>query len=352
MDPSSAPALLPDIVVRQDDLYDHQSSPRVTAEDDRSFLERHAQFGDGKLYVFGTGIDNGDGTEDIIQRIYLQGGRFTDRLAGRFVFHPSHNHIHVEDWCEYRCARCCRTTAWVPSSLRDKRRASASSTSWSTTAPFPNYTSRGQFFSVQFDDARTFGGMDGHLRQDAGRPNIDITGVPAGTYWLESQADPNNAFLERDETNNAARIKLTIGGGGAIDPDAYEPNNSAAAVAARGVGIPSSPNWVRATRSARSRGLVPRRQRRRRLPLLRHRYGYARRFRPIDFSGADLSLYLQDAAGAPLDSSKTTASFERIELNGRSAGGTTSSLARRRRSRWRRIRSPSIRPPTKRPRST
>src|SRR5207247_578097 len=33
---------------------------------------------------------------------------------------------------------------------------------------------------------------------------IDITDVPEGTYWLESEVDPSNRILESDETNNVA----------------------------------------------------------------------------------------------------------------------------------------------------
>ena len=40
---------------------------------------------------------------------------------------------------------------------------------------------------------------------------IDITGLTPGEYWLESEVDPEDHFLELDETNNVDRIKLVIG---------------------------------------------------------------------------------------------------------------------------------------------
>ncbi len=43
---------------------------------------------------------------------------------------------------------------------------------------------------------------------------IDITDVPNGEYWLESEVDAGNAILEKDETNNIARVKVTIDKGG------------------------------------------------------------------------------------------------------------------------------------------
>ncbi len=322
VDPSTAPALLPDIIVRQDDLYDHQFVTTVLPPKTIvRFSNGTPNIGDGKLYVFGTGIDNGDGTENIMQRIYFQGGSFTDRLAGRFVFHPSHHHIHVEDWCEYRLRQVLPNDGVGPIVVKGQKTSFCILDLQVYDPSLPNYNPSGQFFSCSSTtQGLSVGWMDIYDKTLDGQ-SIDITGVPAGTYWLESEADPNNVFLERDETNNAARIKLTIGGGGAIDPDAYEPNNSAAAVAARGVGIPSSPN------------LGPCDPQRTLTGLSFHVANDADVFRfyatgtgtpadfvRIDFSGADLSLYLQDAAGAPLDSSKTTASFERIELNGRPAG--------------------------------
>jgi hypothetical protein len=71
---------------------------------------------------------------------------------------------------------------------------------------------------------------------------IDITGIPDGEYWLESESDPDDAILESDETNNITRIKVIIGTPDPINPDAYEPDDSRAQVDGRPVAQPSSPN--------------------------------------------------------------------------------------------------------------
>ena len=59
-----------------------------------------ANVGQGKMEIRG-GADNGDGTQQVYQRVYNSDGTFTDRLAGDFVFHPAHNHIHFEDFAQY-----------------------------------------------------------------------------------------------------------------------------------------------------------------------------------------------------------------------------------------------------------
>ena len=71
--------------------------------------------------------------------------------------------------------------------------------------------------------------------------HIDITGLPEGQYWLESEVDPDDVIREVDETNNILRVKVTVGDP-VNAPDAYEPNESAAAVSKRLAGAPNSPN--------------------------------------------------------------------------------------------------------------
>jgi len=72
--------------------------------------------------------------------------------------------------------------------------------------------------------------------------NIDITDMDDGTYWLESVVDPDNTVLESDETNNVARVKVTIGLPEPIVADPYEPNDSMSATGARVIGAVNSPN--------------------------------------------------------------------------------------------------------------
>jgi hypothetical protein len=324
VDPSSNPALLPDIIVRQDDLYDHQIvTAGVPPKTVIRFSNGTANVGDGKLYVYGTGVDNGDGTEDIIQRIYSPGGGFTDRTAGRFVFHPSHNHIHVEDWCEYRVRQVLPDDGVGAIVVKGQKTSFCILDLDVYDSTLPNYNPSGQFFSCSSTiQGISVGWMDIYSKDLSGQ-SIDITDVPSGTYWLESHADPNNAFLERSENNNTARIKFTIGGGASIDPDPYEPNNSVSAVAARVVGGGNSPNLGPCDPERTLGGLTFHvANDRDYFRFYANNTGTPADFVRIDFNNglADLSLYLLDASGAPIDSSKTNGSFERIELNGRPAG--------------------------------
>lgn len=322
VDPSSNPALLPDIIVRQDDLYDNDIvTSGVPPKTLLRFSNGTANVGDGKFYVYGTGVDNGDGTENIVQRIYYPGGGFIDRTAGQFVFHPSHNHIHVEEWCEYRLRQVLPNDGVGDIVVKGAKTSFCILDLDVYDTGLPNYDPDGQFFSCSSTvQGLSVGWIDIYGKTLAGQ-NIDITGVPAGTYWLESHADPNDAFLEKDEGNNTARIKFTIGGGGSISPDPYEPNESTSAVAARTVGATNSPNLGPCNPVRTLTGLTCN---------VANDLDYFRFYSPatgtaadfvrIDFTGANLNLYLLDAAGTIIASSETIGTFERIELNGRPAG--------------------------------
>jgi Lysyl oxidase/Bacterial pre-peptidase C-terminal domain len=324
VDPSANPALLPDIFVRDDDLYDNEivtttNPPKTIIR----FSNGTANIGDGKLYVYGSGVDNGDGTEDIIQRIYFPGGEYIDRTAGQFVFHPSHNHIHVQNWCEYRVRQVLPDDGVGAIVVKGQKTSFCILDLNIYDSSLPNYNPSGEFHTCSSTiQGLSVGWIDVYNKTLSGQ-NIDITGVPAGTYWLESQADPNNAFLERDEYNNATRIKFTIGSGGSINPDPYEPNGSVSAVASRVEGASNSPNLGPCDPVRTLGGLTFHvANDRDYFRFYANSTGTSADFVRIDFDNgvANLDLYLLDASGAPLDSSKTNGSIEQIELNGRPAG--------------------------------
>ncbi|MEO0717194.1 MAG: hypothetical protein AAFY58_09435, partial [Planctomycetota bacterium] len=93
---------LPDVIVRQSDLFDNDFSTNI--EPGRIHLRLSngtANIGIGKLHLYG-GADNGDGTQQVIQRVFRDDGSFWERTAGNFIYHPTHNHIHFEAWGQYR----------------------------------------------------------------------------------------------------------------------------------------------------------------------------------------------------------------------------------------------------------
>ena len=235
--------LYPDIIIKQDDLYDNQISTNIIPG------HRHLKvtvttpnIGDGKLYLYGVLPSNGDGTQDIRQRVYRSDGSFFDRLAGKFVFHPSHDHIHVEGWTQFRL----RTMN--PDSSVGPIVASGAKTSFCVLdlgvydSSLPNFDSDGQFHSCSGTIQGLSVGWADTYTKDLDGQNIDITGLPDGVYWLEAEVDPLLRIAEKRENNNIARILVVIGAPNSANSDDYEPDDTFDAIDARPVGAVNSPN--------------------------------------------------------------------------------------------------------------
>src|SRR5262245_44207365 len=57
--------------------------------------------GDGPLVLVAGETDPATLKQKVYQRVFLSDGTFYDRVAGDFVWHPSHNHFHFEDYAVY-----------------------------------------------------------------------------------------------------------------------------------------------------------------------------------------------------------------------------------------------------------
>lgn len=207
--------LLPDIVTNRERLKDHDV--RTDIIQGRVLLtltNGTANVGAGPIHIFG--VDPGPKDSDevrlqkIKQRIFRSDGSHYNRRAGFFVYHPQHNHIHVEGWAIYRLREVLPGNGVGDVVAEGKKTSFCLIDNYIYDSTLPNFspvpfytscTTNTQGISVGFEDV-----------YDKSLPDqwVDVTGVPEGTYWLESEADPDDHFLESDETNNIARIKVTI----------------------------------------------------------------------------------------------------------------------------------------------
>ncbi len=232
--------LLPDIVIRESDLYDNQ----IVISGGRTQLRLSnatPNIGKGKLHLYG-GTVNPNGTQNVIQRVFRSNGTFFERTAGTFTYHASHNHIHFDGWCEYRLRTILVNDGVGPVVATGGKTSFCILDLGVHDSTLPGYNPNGEFRSCgTTTQGLSVGWLDIYSKNLDGQ-FIDITGVPNGTYWLESEADPDRLLLESNTANNATRIKVTIGQPLPLVADAYEPSNSVAAVAARSVGTVNSPN--------------------------------------------------------------------------------------------------------------
>ena len=163
--------------------------------------------GTGPLRLEAGSVDTGSGKQQVLQRVYNTDGSSATYSAGWFTYHPTHNHIHFDNYARYllqpvnapggsqrigqKTTFCVMDTTAVNTSLPGAPGA-------------PGYSTCGnqiQGMSVGWGD--TYGA---HL---AGQ-EIDFSGNADGIYDLTIEVDPNKLLVEADKNDNASCVRLDI----------------------------------------------------------------------------------------------------------------------------------------------
>lgn len=177
----------------------------------------------------GTMCPGGEEMKHLIkQRIYVKlPGTDTlgyyDRNAGEMTFHPTHNHLHVDNWSSYTIRSATSNpdaSTWPilgrgtkqsfclinlgkcpnnPGECVDKNGVPMTS--------FPNYNFG--FHSGCGLQQGIYPGNYDVYSMSLNEP-IDLTSVCNGSYYIVSITDPDNNFLESDETNNWVAVPVTL----------------------------------------------------------------------------------------------------------------------------------------------
>jgi len=165
------------------------------------------------------------------QTIYHKSGSVItshDTLTnGEMSYHPSHGHVHVDNWAEFTLRRATPNpdaTTWpivatgskVSFCLinlgdctsdygycRDGNYGPVVTMADVPNAPF------GMVSGCGTDQGIYVGNLDIYSEGLSGM-SIDLTGVCNGDYYIVSITDPDNNFLESDETNNWAATPITL----------------------------------------------------------------------------------------------------------------------------------------------
>ncbi len=181
------------------------------------FGQASPNVGDGPMRLVG-GADNGDGTQQVAQRIFDDHGGYTDRLAGNFSFHPEHNHIHFNGFAEYSLRAVLPDdnndgTPEVGDIIRGGTKTSfclINVEQYSTDPPLPNADPDGSGFFCDTQQEISVGWEDIYPVGTEGQ-EINVGGLEPGDYWLEATVDPDNHFAEKDDANNTGRILIHLG---------------------------------------------------------------------------------------------------------------------------------------------
>jgi len=196
--------------------------------------------GTGPLELIGSSSSPG-----VVQRIYRSDGGTRDRDVdgGSFTFHPSHGHLHFDNWLNFNIREI------LPSNGVGVVVAAGDKTSFAIIDLGP--------YNLNLPGAPGEGHYDGGLVQgmSVGWADvysgtlmdqwIDVTDVPPGRYWLEASVDPENRVLELNESNNVARILVDLGGLAAPPND-----NFANAVVLTGISVGALGSNANATKEA------------------------------------------------------------------------------------------------------
>lgn len=201
--------LLPDLVTEAYFLRDLQVD-RSTIPGRRllRFSNSVANVGDGVLELRGGQVTGS--TREVWQRIYNSDRSYSQRLVGNFVYHPSHKHMHFEDFVDYYLRQrgadnsvgaIVAESRKVSFCVRDTQVANSSLPGFTWPPYFLSCTANVQGITVGWRDV---------YNKRLPEQWIDITGIPPGRYWLESRADRNNRLVEINENNNLTRVAIIL----------------------------------------------------------------------------------------------------------------------------------------------
>jgi hypothetical protein len=134
---------------------------------------------------------------------------------GTFIFHPQHNHWHFEAFAQYQLFDLAADGSIgtllreaedkVSFCVADGRRVNSSLKHAALEPVYPTSCSQDAWQGLSVGWADRYGWrLYGQW--------IDITGLPDGTYWLVSTADPTDLILETRNGDNAKAIKVKISG--------------------------------------------------------------------------------------------------------------------------------------------
>jgi len=161
--------------------------------------------GDGPLELAGS-PDKETNTIRATQRVFKKNGSPDEKLVGNFIFHPTHNHWHFENFVEFelwslkskaeldqkiigtgKMTFCIHDYAPLPDSYPGKPE--------NIVYPWCDSSADIQGISVGWEDT---------YKSDVPGQELDISSLPDGKYAFRSIVDPENLIIEKDERNNSS----------------------------------------------------------------------------------------------------------------------------------------------------
>ncbi len=185
----------------------------VTGSDGRLYLRFSTlswNKGWGPLELIAGTVDNANGKQEVLQRIYSSNGSSRDVSAGSFLWHAGHNHFHFDDYALYTLQFASapgasdRTSAKTTFCVMDTTRVNTKLPGAPKRAAYKTCGATKQGMSVGWGDQYGY--------QLAGQA-IDITDLPNGDYNLKIEIDPKDHLVELDRSDNISNVLLRLTNG-------------------------------------------------------------------------------------------------------------------------------------------
>jgi hypothetical protein len=225
--------MLPDVV---EETPQHLSIQNTRQREFLRYSTTHWNFGDGPLEIAGGGRVDACVIEGVAypqctiaqQNIRNRDGELVaTHPAGVAIFHPEHNHWHQNavaffairsslDGTEIGPAGVKTTFCLVDVEYADKKTRGSERAYWECNGDL-------QGISVGWGD---------EYHHSTQGQELDITGLPAGDYYLTHDADPDNHWLETDDVGQRSWVKFRLSRKGAnpevtvLESFGYEGNTS------------------------------------------------------------------------------------------------------------------------------
>jgi hypothetical protein len=207
-DATAATALLPDLRAQPaGNLRIVGTNPKLLEFDTTT-----SNYGDGPLHLVGGDTDSQTGTQEVAQWVFNDDGSHEEFLAGEFVWHPSHGHIHFGDYAMYILDPVTPGTA---DRIANKTTFCIIDTT-RITPPLPGAPSSEQYQFCNGEYQGMSRGWGDTYGRDLAGQEIDITGLPNGDYYLTIEADPDNRIRELNDNNNTNTITIRITGNSVV----------------------------------------------------------------------------------------------------------------------------------------
>lgn len=145
------------------------------------------------------------GGQNVDQRVYREDGTFFDRRAGSFTFHPTHGHIHFDDYALYTLESVDSTATRI-----SEKTTSCVVDTQIHDVTLPGAPKERVYNACNLEMQGLSVGWADVYRWDLPDQEFDVTSLPAGRYRIIIRIDPKGVLLEADLSNNTSVLEFDL----------------------------------------------------------------------------------------------------------------------------------------------